>query len=233
MELSAIVALPATLAENRAAAFAPLAGEPPLARAVRTMLGTADAPDRLEVVVAAAAPLVDDVRAVVSAHGLADVAVIAAERTASRAQCIESALKHIGRQGISNHVLVHDYRRPLASITVRDRVVTGLRGGDSAVMPALPLTDSVKAVDAQGVILCTVDRSTLRTVQYPRGFTTDQLLQLIARRATEEFDEFSEAVANGLAVTLVEGDPDGFVADLPADAAFVEAIIARRPVAGR
>jgi 2-C-methyl-D-erythritol 4-phosphate cytidylyltransferase len=95
-------------------------------------------------------------------------------------------------------------------------------------MPALPLTDSVKAVDAVGSVTATLDRSTLQTVQYPRGFTTELLSQLLAHSASDDFDELSEALAARVAITVVDGDPDAFVVELPTDTTFVEAIIASR-----
>jgi len=72
----------------------------------------------------------------------------------------------------------------------------------------------------------TVDRSALRSVQYPRGFTVDQLTALLAARAGESFDEFDEAVRAGVPITLVDGDPSAIFAELPRDTAFLEAIIA-------
>jgi 2-C-methyl-D-erythritol 4-phosphate cytidylyltransferase len=125
-------------------------------------------------------------------------------------------------------VLIHDIRRPLAPAALRDRVIAELREGSTVVMPALPLTDSVKAVDARGSVTGTLDRSTLQAVQYPRGFASDRLAQLLTGRKSEEFDELEEAIRAGVPITMVDGDPDAFVVDLPADAAFVEAVIACR-----
>jgi 2-C-methyl-D-erythritol 4-phosphate cytidylyltransferase len=99
-------------------------------------------------------------------------------------------------------------------------------------MPVLAVTDSVKAVDARGSVTGTLDRSTLRAVQYPRGFTADQLSQLLAGRTSDEFDELDAALHIGTPITLVDGDSDAFVVELPRDAAFVEAILACRPTAG-
>jgi 2-C-methyl-D-erythritol 4-phosphate cytidylyltransferase len=136
-------------------------------------------------------------------------------------------LEYLDSQALSvRYVLVHDIRRPLASPDLRDRVIAELRNGSQVVMPALPITDSVKAVDARGSVTGTLDRSVLTAVQYPRGFTVEQLSGLLARRASEEFDELEEAITAGVPITLVDGDPSAFVAELPRDTAFVEAIIA-------
>jgi 2-C-methyl-D-erythritol 4-phosphate cytidylyltransferase len=213
-DLAAIVPLPATFADN--AAFAPLAGEPPLARVAATMLGAA--------VVAVAEPYIDAVRESLAAHGLSDVGVAVAEDPGSRAQCLAAGLHYL--KDAPRHVLIHDLRRPLAPASLRDRVISALQAGSPVVMPVLAVTDSVKAVDARGSVTGTLDRSTLRTVQYPRGFAADQLSQLLAGRASDEFDELDESLRTGMLITFVDGDSDAFVVELPRDAAFIEAIIA-------
>jgi 2-C-methyl-D-erythritol 4-phosphate cytidylyltransferase len=211
-ELAAILPLPAALADN---AFVPLAGEASLVRVARAMLGAA--------VVAAAAPLVDRVRETLAAQGLSTVDVAAVEDPGSRAQCLLAGLRHF--HDAPQHVLIHDIRRPLAPAILRDNVIAALRAGSPAVMPMLPVTDSVKAVDAKGLVTRTLDRSALRAVQHPRGFTVDGLSALLAGRASDDFDELDEALRTGTPITLVDGDADAFVVELPRDTAYVEAII--------
>jgi 2-C-methyl-D-erythritol 4-phosphate cytidylyltransferase len=222
VDLAAILPLPATYVDNAAAAFDPLAGAAPLARVVRTMRGAA--------VVAVAEPLVGAVRESLAAHGLSAVGVAVAEDPGSRAQCLAAGLHY--QQDQPRHVLIHDIRRPLAPEGVRNRVIAGLQAGNPVVMPVLAVTDSVKAVDANGSVTGSLDRATLRAVQYPRGFTAGQLSQLLAGSAEDEFDELDEALRTGTPIALVDGDADAFVVELPRDAPFVEAIIACRPTAG-
>jgi 2-C-methyl-D-erythritol 4-phosphate cytidylyltransferase len=221
-DLAAMVPLPAMYVDNVAAAIDLVAGEAPLARVVRTMRGTA--------VVAVAEPLVGAVRESLAAHGLSAVGVAVAEYPGSRAQCLAAGLEYL--EDRPRHVLIHDIRRPLAPDGVRDRVIAGLQAGSPVVMPALAVTDSVKAVDERGSVTGTLDRSMLRAVQYPRGFGADQLSQLLAGRAGDEFDELDESLRTGTPITIVDGDADAFAVELPGDAAFVEAIIACRPSGG-
>jgi len=210
-DVAAILPLPARFADN---AFAPLAGEPALARVVRTMLGEA----------VVAEPLADSLRGTLAAHGLLDVDVVVAEGPGSRAQCLAAGVQYL--KDLPRHVLIHDIRRPLTPESLRDRVITALRAGSPVAMPVLAVTDSVKVVDARGSVTGTLDRSTLRAVQYPRGFTVDQLSLLLARRSSEEFDEVDEALRAGTPITFVDGDSGAFEVELPRDAALVEAIIA-------
>jgi 2-C-methyl-D-erythritol 4-phosphate cytidylyltransferase len=73
-------------------------------------------------------------------------------------------------------VLIHDAARPLVPDSVVERVVAAAREGN-AVVPALPVVDTLKEVAADGVVRRTVDRSQLWRVQTPQGFPRD----LIAR----------------------------------------------------
>jgi 2-C-methyl-D-erythritol 4-phosphate cytidylyltransferase len=216
--IAAILPLQATFTENTRAVFAPLAGEAPLARVARTMLGAA--------VVAVAEPLAGAVRETLVAQGLLTIGVAVAENPGSRAQCLAAGLQYLN--DTPGYVLIHDIRRPLAPAALRGRVIAALQTGSSVVMPVLPVTDSVKAVDARGSVTGTLDRSALRTVQYPRGFAVEQLSRLLAGRTSDEFDELDESLRTGTPITVVDGDSDAFVIELPRDAAFVEAIIACR-----
>jgi 2-C-methyl-D-erythritol 4-phosphate cytidylyltransferase len=211
-ELAAILPLPATLANY---ALVPVAGEAPLVRVARTMRGAA--------VVVTAAQLAERVRETLATHGVSTVAVAAVEDPDSRAQCLVAGLRHF--HDVPRHILIHDIRRPLAPASLRDRVIAALQAGSSVVMPMLPVTDSVKAVDAQGVVTGTLDRTTLRAVQHPRGFTVHGLSELLAGRVSDDFDELDEALHTGTPITLVDGDGDAFIVELPRDAAYVEAII--------
>lgn len=218
--------LPNSVVDNPAVAFAPLSGETALTRVVRVMCSAVSDPARA--VVAAAEGLVADVRDALASSDLLSVGVTGVVG-GSRAQCVASAVQYLESQSLSSsHVLVHDIFRPLVSVDVQQRVIAALRDGAAIVMPALAVTDSVKAVDARGFVTATVDRSALRAIQYPRGFAADGLLRLLARSDSDEFDELEEALSAGAPITVVDGDADGFRVDLPTDAQFVEALIASR-----
>ena len=226
MELSGIVPLPDSVADNTASAFLALAGVPALARVVSSMLGVVAGPDRI--VVAAAEPLVGDVRAAFATHGLEGVSVTAVPGAATRADCIRAALESFRRGPLSpSHVLVHDISSPLVSTDLTDRVVDAMGGGGVIVTPMLAVTDSVKDVDPNGSVTATVDRSALRTVQFPRGFAVGALAELLGQD-TGDVDEVAAAIGAGAHITVVDGDPGSFRVELPRDAEFIEAIIASR-----
>jgi 2-C-methyl-D-erythritol 4-phosphate cytidylyltransferase len=227
MELAAIVPLPATvdspvasLAQMHAAAFAPVAGEVALVRVVRALLGPVPTSG---IIVVADESLVAKARSCLDSAGLSAVSVITSGAPGTRRQCLAAAVEHLGREPHpAPHVLVHDHRHPLAPVDVTERVIAGLGAGHPVVVPVLPMTDTVKVVDDRGAVVGTVDRTALRTVQYPRGYQIAVLTQLVAGEA----DEFAAAVAAGTPITTVDGDADAFAAELPADAPLLDAISA-------
>ncbi|PTT17340.1 bifunctional 2-C-methyl-D-erythritol 4-phosphate cytidylyltransferase/2-C-methyl-D-erythritol 2,4-cyclodiphosphate synthase, partial [Microbacterium sp. HMWF026] len=72
-------------------------------------------------------------------------------------------------------VLVHDAARALTPPAVFDRVIGALEAGAAAVIPAVPVVDTIKRVDGGGRVVAAVDRSELAAAQTPQGFRRDVL----------------------------------------------------------
>ncbi|WP_286275417.1 IspD/TarI family cytidylyltransferase [Mycobacterium antarcticum] len=217
--------VPLADADDVAAATAPVAGEAPLVRVVRSVLG-AVAEDRVVVVTPPA--LAEDARACLRLVGL-DAAVIVAPAPGSRRHLIRAGLEHVGAEQASlTAVLLCDRRYPLSPADVAARVLAGLGPGAEVVVPLLPVTDTVKTVDVLGSVLGTVDRSTLRAVQFPRGFTASALWRLISVGPddAEDDDEFDAAVRAGLEIGTVAGHANAIRVESAADARLLHAIIA-------
>ncbi|MFV9635723.1 IspD/TarI family cytidylyltransferase [Mycobacterium neumannii] len=219
--LAAVVTVPAA----ESAALEPVAGRSPLSRVVHDCLKAVTDPARA--VVAVAEQLADDARALLAGDRL-PVGLVVVAGTATRAQCLTAALEKVAAEPVSaSHVLVYDVTQPLTPSELQARVVERLRQGASVVLPVLPVTDSVKVVDQRGVVTASLDRSTLQTVQYPRGFAADHLGRLIAESGGE-FDEAVEAIRSAVPVVTVDGDAEAVTVDLPHDGTLLEAIIASR-----
>ncbi|KUI41755.1 hypothetical protein AU198_11290 [Mycobacterium sp. GA-1199] len=222
--LAAVVTVPA--AENAAASLEPVAGRSPLSRVVHDCRMAVTGP--AAVVVAVAEQLADVVRAQLAHDGSDDIGLVVIADAATRAQCLAAALERVVAQPVSaSHVLVYDVRQPLTPSELRDRVVEHLRRGASAVLPVLSVTDSVKAIDEHGVVTASLDRSTLQTVQFPRGFAAEHLGRLIAG-SVGEFDEAVESIRSEVPVVTVDGYAEAVTVDLPHDGPLLEAVIASR-----
>jgi 2-C-methyl-D-erythritol 4-phosphate cytidylyltransferase len=128
--------------------------------------------------------------------------------------------------GDAEFVLVHDAARALTPPSLIVRVVQALQSGHPAVVPALPVSDTVKAVDANGVVLTTPERSGLRAVQTPQGFRTELLRRAYGRAAAGGFtDDASVVESTGAPVQVVEGDPLAFKITTPIDLLLAQALL--------
>jgi 2-C-methyl-D-erythritol 4-phosphate cytidylyltransferase len=132
----------------------------------------------------------------------------------NRRESVGRALAALADEEQPRFVLVHDAARALTPPGLIVRVVEALRAGHSAVVPALPLSDTVKAVDANGVVLGTPERTGLRAVQTPQGFATELLLRAYRRAADLTAAEFTDDASLveqlGGQVQVVDGDPLAF-----------------------
>jgi 2-C-methyl-D-erythritol 4-phosphate cytidylyltransferase len=206
-----------------AKAFVPVAGHPLLWHAVRGVLdsGCVDA-------VVVAAPPSDVDRAVATLAPLGDaVSVIAGGRT--RVESVRLTLdRALAAWPDIEVVLVHDAARAFTPPAVFAAVVAAVRSGRGAVIPVLPLVDTVKRVDGDGRIVSTVDRSTLRSVQTPQGFTPPVLRRAHAQPARHGVtDDAGLVEALGEPVYAVPGDPAGFKITTALDLALAESVLAR------
>ncbi|MBY0443072.1 MAG: 2-C-methyl-D-erythritol 4-phosphate cytidylyltransferase [Mycobacteriaceae bacterium] len=146
----------------------------------------------------------------------------------SRGESVRLALAAAYEAGRPHFVLVHDAARALTPPEVIVRVVQALRAGHPAVVPALPVSDTIKAVDANGVVLGTPERAGLRAVQTPQGFAADVLLHAYRGVGGADFtDDASLVERSGGTVQVVDGDPLAFKITTPLDAALAQAIMGR------
>jgi 2-C-methyl-D-erythritol 4-phosphate cytidylyltransferase len=148
---------------------------------------------------------------------------------ANRGESVGRALAAVADAQQPSFVLVHDAARPLTPPGLVVRVVEALRAGHSAVVPALPLSDTVKAVDANGMVLGTPDRAGLRAVQTPQGFATELLLRAYQRAAEVTGVDFTDDASIvehiGGQVQVVDGDPLAFKITTQWDILLAQAIV--------
>lgn len=124
-------------------------------------------------------------------------------------------------------VLVHDAARALTPPSLVARVVAEVQAGRGAVVPALPVTDTVKAVDFMGAVVGTPDRSTLRAIQTPQGFRADLLRRAYDAASDSATDDAGLVERLGVTVHTIVGEALAFKITTPHDLLLAEAIIAR------
>lgn len=211
-----------------------LGGVPMLVLAVNGIASTRG----VDLVVVAAPP--DDlaeVRSLLADHGLDAVHPGRAAATvvaggSNRQESVAAALQSLPAD--VDVVLVHDAARPLVPGSLVAAVIAAVRDGAPAVVPGLPVTDTVKRVDDRAAVRETLERSVLRAVQTPQGFRRDVLAAAHAaadpsRPAT---DDAGLVEAAGVPVTVIPGDEEAFKVTHPLDLLLAEAVLARRRAAG-
>jgi 2-C-methyl-D-erythritol 4-phosphate cytidylyltransferase len=195
-----------------------LAGEPLLLHAVRGLRRAADVGP---VVVAAPAADVERVRSL-----LRELDVVVVAGGAERQDSVRAALAVLPAD--VDLVLVHDAARCLTPAAVVERVVAALRSGAEAVVPVLPVADTVKRVDGDRVV-ATVDRSALRAVQTPQGFRREVLERVHGSTGPALTDDAGLVEAAGGTVTTVAGADEAFKVTRPLDLLLAEALLRTRP----
>lgn len=146
---------------------------------------------------------------------------------AERPDSVRAALELVPVDGI-DCILVHDAARAFVPAAVIERVVAAVRGGAQAVVPVVPVTDTIKRVAPTGEVLDTPDRSTLVAVQTPQGFEPGVLRRAHATEMVGATDDAMLCERLGITVMTVEGSPDAFKVTRPQDLLLAEALIAER-----
>ena len=213
-----------------------IGGMPMLVHAVRSLSRA-----RLveQVVVAAPPDGVSQVRALLLSYDVgAEVTVVAggAERQHSVALALAALPVEI------DVVLVHDAARPLAPSELADAVAAAVIAGHPAVVPGLPIADTVKRVAANGPadegpaageqVLATVDRHDLRSIQTPQGFARTVLAAAHEHATGVATDDAGLVERLGVPVVVVQGSSEAFKITRPLDLLLAEAVLAQRRVHG-
>jgi 2-C-methyl-D-erythritol 4-phosphate cytidylyltransferase len=102
-------------------------------------------------------------------------------------------------------IVVHDAARPFAGPVLFDAVLAAVRAGADAAVPGVPVTDTIKQVTADGVVVTTPDRGRLRSIQTPQAFRAAALRRAHARGG-EGTDDAALVETGGGHVVVVQGD---------------------------
>lgn len=211
------------LGAGRPKAFVSLRGRPLLGYAVDTV---ARLPHLASLVVVAPPDHADPAGPAWAGVDLPPDAVVVAGG-ASRTDSVAAGLAAVGDVDV---VLVHDAARCLTPLAVFERVVEAVRAGAAGAVPGIALVDTVKTVDAHGVITGTPDRASLRAVQTPQGFARDVLVSAYGS-GLGATDDAALVELGGHHVVVVEGDALAFKVTSRDDLEHAERVLAQRAAA--
>lgn len=124
-------------------------------------------------------------------------------------------------------VLVHDAARPFTSRALVERVIGALDDA-AAVLPVVPVVDTLKRLDATGGVTGDVPREALARAQTPQGFHFAVLLEAHRRHADVACTDDTGVVAlDGVVVRTVPGEEENFKVTTEDDLARAEELLAR------
>jgi len=197
-------------------ALRPLAGEPLLVHAVRRV---AAAPSVRLIVIAAPAAEVEAVRELLAPVAPVTVVAGGAERQDSVAAMLAAVPPSV------EIVLVHDAARALTPPDLVESVAAAVRAGNPAVVPVLPVVDTIKEVGPGETVLGTVDRSVLRSVQTPQGFRHEVLAAVHRAGLDAHTDDAGMVEKTGTPVLCVPGSELALKITRPMDLVIAEALL--------
>ena len=102
-------------------------------------------------------------------------------------------------------ICVHDAARPFASAHLYREVIMQIHAGAEGAIPALPVTDTIKQVNSQNIVVATPDRSSLVAVQTPQAFRAS-VLRAAHASSPEGTDDATLVEAMGKQVVVVAGE---------------------------
>ncbi|MER5483343.1 2-C-methyl-D-erythritol 4-phosphate cytidylyltransferase [Streptomyces sp. NPDC002812] len=209
-----------------------LGGTPMLIHAVRAM-----ARSRAITLVVVVAPSdgTADVRRMLDEHALPErTEILVVPGGETRQESVRAGLDALPADITA--VLIHDAARPLVPVDTVDTVVEAVRDGALAVVPALPLADTVKEVEPgrpgePEPVVSTPVRARLRAVQTPQGFDLATLRlahEKVAVDGEGATDDAGMVEQLGVTVVAVPGHEEAFKVTRPLDLVLAEAVLARR-----
>ncbi|HWM33607.1 MAG TPA: 2-C-methyl-D-erythritol 4-phosphate cytidylyltransferase [Pseudolysinimonas sp.] len=208
------------LGESEPKAFVGLRGKPILEHA---LLGVFDAIEPAQVVVVAPRAKLTTASGIARrVAGVASDLVSVVEGGDTRQASVAAGLAALGEE--VEIVLVHDAARALTPGTLFDRVIAAIGEGAGGVIPALPVSDTIKRIEG-GAVAETVERRDLVHVQTPQGFPRRALAEAYARASTEFTDDAALFQDAGGTVTVVEGEARAFKITTPWDLRRAENVL--------
>jgi 2-C-methyl-D-erythritol 4-phosphate cytidylyltransferase len=154
-----------------------------------------------------------------------------AEGGQERQDSIFNALKLIEKDDTESlmniFVLIHDGVRPYIPDGMIKNLIDGIEGVDG-VIPGIPVKDTVKEVDAGGIVLSTLNRERIRAVQTPQFFSFKAIRTAYDTAFKDGFyatDDAALIERMGGAVRMITGSPYNIKVTVPEDLEMIEHVL--------
>ena len=196
-----------------------LAGKPVIVRAVDAFTNLVDG-----VILISREEDIPDMRAAMAAANLPVTIVAGGD---SRQSSVWNGLCALPES--CTHVLIHDGARCLVDEGTIRRCMASVENHGTGVA-AIPAIDTIKQVDADEIVTATPDRSQLRAVQTPQGFTVELIRRAHMSAQQAGFlgtDDASLVERLGHPVRLTEGNRRNIKLTTPEDLIMAETFLGR------
>ena len=148
-----------------------------------------------------------------------------------RQDSIYNALRLIEEDGIdsyrNNYVLIHDGVRPYIPDGMIEKLVDEIKGVDG-VIPGIPVKDTIKEIDSEGIVVSTLNRVKVRAVQTPQFFSFKVIKKAYDNAFKDGFyatDDAALVDRIGGKVRIIAGSPLNIKVTTPEDIEIVEYLL--------
>ena len=137
-----------------------------------------------------------------------------------------------GLEAIENpcdNVIIHDGARPFISPSFIEKGIFLMEMYD-AIIPALPVKDTIKVVSKEGFVLKTLERDSLWHVQTPQTFKYDIIMKAYREGMTKKLYGYDDAtfLENvGKKVKVIEGSPYNIKITTPEDLTIARGMLSQ------
>ena len=138
----------------------------------------------------------------------------------------DSVLRGLERLNACEFVVIHDGARPFISEDMLDRGIS-MASASGAAIAAVPVKDTIKASNSDGIVTQTIPRDGLWAVQTPQIFRTSLLREAHRRVFETVTDDATMVEATGHPVQIFLGSYNNIKVTTPEDLTIANAIIDR------
>lgn len=211
------------LGSSEPKAFVSVGGRTILARALEPVFAMRQRPQVIVTAPHSYVPLARQVAEQVPGGSDIDLTVIAGGETRQQSVSIALTLLHDDVEV----VLIHDAARPLTPSVIFDSIAAEVGDTGVGVIPGLPVTDTIKKIDEDGVVVQTIDRTELTAIQTPQGFPRAQLVEAHQAASGDYTDDAALVASKGYPVSVIAGDQLGFKITTAWELRQAESMLAR------
>jgi len=122
---------------------------------------------------------------------------------ATRSESVRAGLAAVPQE--ATIVCVHDAARPFASTHLFAAVIEAVAAGADGAIPGIAVTDTIKRIDAEGVVVDTPPRESLVAVQTPQAFRAS-VLRAAHASGRDATDDAALVEQSGGRVVVVPGE---------------------------